>query len=73
MGEGLIREKIGLNELNDVSGGTSVEVSSDGICCKPGCFKVLENKEDDWRQNGSPEKCRYCWHLKYDNVFYCDT
>ena len=73
MSEVLKKEKIELGQLSGVSGGAVVGVSSDGICCKPGSFRVLESKESEWQQNGCPEKCKYCWHLKYNNGFYCDV
>ena len=68
------KEKLKLNDLRSVSGGADVDVSLETTCCKPvGSFKVLETKVDEWRQNGSPEKCKYCWHLKFNNGFYCDV
>lgn len=73
MSDGFKKEKIEIGNLSGISGGAIVNVSSDGICCKHGSFKVLESKENEWRQNGCPEKCKYCWHLKYDNGFYCDV
>ncbi len=67
------KEKLKLNDLGSVSGGASVDVCLETTCRKPiGSFKVLETKEDEWRQNNSPEKCKYCWHLKFNNGFYCD-
>ena len=73
MSDGFKKEKIEIANLSGISGGAIVNVSSDEICCKPGSFKVLEGKENEWRQNGCPEKCKYCWHLKYDRGFYCDV
>lgn len=73
MNEGLKKEKLELGKLSTVSGGSLVDVDFNGICCKPGSFKVLENKKNEWQQNGNQEKCKYCWHLKFDNSFFCDV
>ena len=73
MSEFLKKEKIKLGKLSGISGGMIIDVNSNEVCCKPGSFKVLENKENEWRQNGCPEKCKYCWHLKYNNGFYCEV
>ena len=71
MSRELKKEKLELGSLAAISGGV-VGVSIGDVCCKPGKFEVLKNKENEWRQNDCPEKCQYCWHLKFNNGFYCD-
>lgn len=73
MVEDLKKEKLELSKLYAIAGGAAVGVTSDGDCRKPGQFKVLENKENEWKENGCPEKCKYCWHLKFKNGFFCDA
>ena len=59
--------KLNLNEVLAISGGT-VGVSIDGDCCKKeGTFKSLRDEKV------CTNKCKDCWHLKFNNGFYCDA
>ncbi len=74
----LKKKKLNIENLDVVSGGTSngdcVDVFPDAMCRKPkGSFKVLEHNESIWKHEGCPEKCKYCWNLKYKDGFYCNV
>lgn len=74
MSEELKRERLELNDLSSVAGGVAVDVNSETRCVKPeGSFKILDYKEEEWLRDGAPSKCKYCWHLKFDNGFFCDV
>lgn len=64
------KAKLSLSEMLAVSGGTgeTLGVSINDDCHKePGTFKSLRN------ENVKTCKCRDCWHLKFNNGFYCDA
>ncbi len=74
MNRELKREKLNIDNLEVVSGGVAVDVFSEALCCKPsGSFKILESKETQWKQEGCPEKCKYCWNLKFNDGFFCNV
>lgn len=60
-------KKLDINEILSVSGGV-IGVSIDDSCHKKcGTFKSLRN------DNLCTNKCKDCWHLKFDDGFYCDA
>ena len=63
-----------MEQLHKVSGGETVGVFPGGGCRKPkGFFIPIEGKKNQWSAQGRPEKCEYCWHLKFKDGFYCDA
>lgn len=60
------KEKIGVEMLGDVAGGTAVDVALESKCCKPEKFTVLESKRAEWESEGCPKKCKHCWYLMHD-------
>lgn len=65
-------EKILADHVKAVAGGVSEEGNVyERKCTKPGRFQVCESKKENWESLGSPQCCGYCFHLKYDDGYYC--
>lgn len=68
----VVTERILEREIQDVCGGV-LTVSTEDECRKgAGSFELLEYKRDLWNKCGQPCKCRFCWHLKYSDDYFCD-
>ena len=58
--------RLNLEEILSVSGGT-IGVGVNDKCHKKGTFRSLGKGKN------CSENCGNCWHLKFNNGFFCDA